>query len=167
MDGKNENDAAEVRSWWGLVDKLRALNCAVVVIHHMGKGDFSEYRGSTDIKAAADRFFTFEKIIPAKASEDCPLTKFRLERTKCRMAFPEFMGKTTVDVSAKGEFTITAKRKLGILEMVLSNNSEINQTDFIAEADLVGISERKAIAFLNDKALVKSKPGKGKTRHYP
>ena len=168
MDGHNENDSSEVRAWWNLTEKLRKLGCAVIVLHHTGKGETSsEFRGSTDIKNAADRFFTFQKFIPKGASEDCPLTRFKLERTKCRLAHPEFSGKTSVDVSKDGIFTFSAKRKLSLLEKILIDNPGITQTDFIEEAAMSDIPKNKALAFLNDKALVKAKKGKtGNTCNY-
>jgi len=58
----DENEASEMRPFMDQFRKLADLGATVSVIAHAGKSDDSDYRGSSDIKAAVDTAYKIEKM---------------------------------------------------------------------------------------------------------
>jgi len=79
----SEKDATETRQHMNLYRKLAAEGATIVVLHHTGKSETSkEYRGSSDIKAAADMGFVLERTDGSAAGSE--LAGLRLVPFKSR-----------------------------------------------------------------------------------
>lgn len=58
---KDENSASEMRVVMGHLRRLAAVGATVVALHHRGKSEASNYRGSTDILGAVDVGFKLSR----------------------------------------------------------------------------------------------------------
>jgi AAA domain len=64
-DDEDENLVTDVRRFWTRTTALTDLGCAVLVMHHAGKGENTKtYRGSTDITAKVDFHFVLKNKSP-------------------------------------------------------------------------------------------------------
>jgi hypothetical protein len=74
----DENDAGETRAYLTQCRRLADLGATVLLLHHSGKGESSsDYRGSSDIKAAADACFKLANIGPTNCIERLRLKPFK------------------------------------------------------------------------------------------
>jgi hypothetical protein len=80
----DEKDATETRRHMSLYRALAAAGATVIVLHHTGKSEGAkEYRGSSDIKAAADIGFLLERADGSVAGSE--LAGMRLMPFKSRL----------------------------------------------------------------------------------
>lgn len=78
FNGADENDAAATRTYMQRARFLADMGAVVVFLHHSGKGESSaDYRGSSDIKAAADSCWKLANIGPSNRIERLRLKPFK------------------------------------------------------------------------------------------
>jgi len=95
MDG-NENSTEDIRRFMQQLRDLATLGAAVVILHHVGKGENAqEYRGSSDIKAAIDVGFILRNFGETR------LSKLALKPFKARFTVTDTMALSY----EHGEFT--------------------------------------------------------------
>jgi hypothetical protein len=79
----NEQQATETRAFMNHFRALANVGATVLILHHTGKvKTASQYRGSSDIKAAVDTAY----VLRSPASENGKLTWLILQNFKCRFA---------------------------------------------------------------------------------
>jgi archaellum biogenesis ATPase FlaH len=101
MDGDDENDTQHIGKFWSRFDSLVRENCAIIILHHSGKGDSTRtYRGSSDIPGPADYHFVLSNESPSKQR----LTKMKLQRVKQREPSDAFSEDVLINISADGQF---------------------------------------------------------------
>lgn len=76
--GGDENDSSETRAFMQHCRRLADLGATVLMLHHSGKAETSQdYRGSSDIKAAADACFKLANIGPTNCIERLRIKPFK------------------------------------------------------------------------------------------
>jgi hypothetical protein len=76
--GGDENDSTETRAFMQHCRRLADLGGTVLLLHHSGKAESSaDYRGSSDIKAAADACFKLSNIGPTNCIERIRIKPFK------------------------------------------------------------------------------------------
>jgi len=122
MDG-NENSTEDIRRFMQQLRDLATLGAAVVILHHVGKGENAqEYRGSSDIKAAIDLGFILRNFGETR------LSKLALKPFKARFTVTE-----TMAISYEhGEFTAENAPQAGDdgLTELLRSNPELKKSEF-------------------------------------
>jgi AAA domain len=108
--GQKENLTEDVRAFYGQFNKLLALGCAVVVMHHTGKGlSTKNGSGTEDIEGVSDYMFKIVNVTRDKAgklSSAVKIKKMTLERLKGRDPHALWDEKVHIDISDDGAFTI-------------------------------------------------------------
>jgi hypothetical protein len=143
--GKKENLTEDIREFYGQFNKLLAMGCAVVVLHHTGKGESTkEGSGSEDIHAVSDYVFKIKNVTrdsAGKISAAVPIKKMAIERLKSRDVCELWDETVYLDIADDGSFTIgeAAKSKE-------SNVTTVDETATVADSDKL-------------KAIVKANPG--------
>ena len=146
----DENSTKDIKKLWRQLAKLKNLGCAVIVLHHTGKGDSTKKtggRGSSDIPAGAN--FVFMITNPGKDGAD--LVKMEITRQKKRNNYPFGLdGKMTVNLSESGE--LTAESINQPLIDLLRKNPDITGSDFedLAQKAKIGGGQKAVRKFLKE-----------------
>jgi hypothetical protein len=108
--GQKENLTEDIRAFYGQFNKLLAQGCAVVVMHHTGKGlSTKNGSGTEDIEGVSDYLFKIVNVTRDKAgklSSAVKIKKMTLERLKGRDPHALWDEKVHIDISDDGAFTI-------------------------------------------------------------
>lgn len=140
----SEQDSSETRQYLKLYRDLVNEGCAVILLHHTGKGENSkQYRGSSDIKAAADQAFCLELIGQAEEGRSA----LRLLPFKSRMAHVKTL---RLDMSSSGfhasEHGTPTNRE--IVEQLIEENPDMVGVDLVKLAVARGVAKNRAEAVL-------------------
>jgi hypothetical protein len=126
--------------------ELRALATAgatVVVLHHKPKGEGSQYRGSSDIRAGVDVAFA--------VSQDREAGTVKFACFKNRLA-PEFALTLRPELTLQGDFTVVDggrdennREQVQALRAAISSEPGLSQDEILQRVDL---PHKKAISLL-------------------
>jgi hypothetical protein len=141
----DENDSRTVREFFAQFRTLANLGCAVVVLHNSGKAETArEYRGSSDIKAAADIAYTLTNFA------DGELGKMRLKSFKMRFT----VSRDLILQYKAGDFVIddrplaTLKTITEQLTELLRNHPQCSTTEFETAAKEKNLPRLRAREYL-------------------
>lgn len=122
MEG-NENSAEDVRAFFNPLRHIAHLGAAVVILHHTGKGESTQYfRGSSDIKGAIDNGFVMRN------EGETRLTTVTLQAFKTRYAVTDKFALSYQD----GEFVAKDAEQASalIVTHLLRSNAGISMKEF-------------------------------------
>ena len=163
----DENSSNEVRRFMTRMRRLANLGVTIILLHHVGKGESSsEYRGSSDIKAAVDIGICIEN------DGGSELGTLQLRAFKTRFPISRDLtlkyvdGEFKADSPAKKAFSST---KDALWEL-LRNNPGIKKAEFGELASTAGLPRDQARRFLEAGVVnktVRMVPGKkGALQHF-
>jgi hypothetical protein len=161
----SEQDSSETRKYLKLYRDLVNEGCAVVLLHHTGKGENSkQYRGSSDIKAAADQAFCLELMGQPEEGRSA----LRLLPFKSRMAHVKTL---RFDMTSSG-FQVSAfsgQTNRETVEQVVEKNPDSVGGAIVELAVARGVTKHRAEAVLvegvRDGWLIMT-PGSRNKKHY-
>jgi AAA domain len=132
MKGQKENNADDISDWFRLFDKLLKLGCAVVILHHTGKGETTQHgRGSLDIEGATDYMFKLENVTPGangKPDSSLPISVVSIDRIKGRIPCELWDQKVFVHIGKDGSFSVGEKP-------TKSKSAALDETATVADSD--------------------------------
>jgi hypothetical protein len=156
----NENDAGETRAFMQLCRNLADTGATVVLLHHSGKGESSQdYRGSSDIKAAADACFKLANIGPTSCLE-----RLRIKPFKSRfLVDSEIILRYSDGVFGReGAGGSQRRTDAELLEELLKQNAGVTVREFEALAPQRGVARNYARMWLDNRVkdgCVRVNPG--------
>lgn len=142
MDG-NENSTEDIRRFMQQLRDLATLGAAVVILHHVGKGENAqEYRGSSDIKAAIDVGFILRNFGETR------LNKLALKPFKARFTVTDTMAISY----EQGQFILENAPQAGDdgLTELLRSNPELKKSEFEALALKRGFKRSHIRSFVDN-----------------
>jgi len=176
--GTDENKSTDISGIMGFLRALTKEGATVVVLHHTGKADKSEYRGSSDILGGVDVAYTIKKSEGLNALNlKCIKSRFHMETDipveivsdDTSMRFED----ATLSIARsreKEEIQQMEAIKEIIQEFELQNQKSPNQSELVNQVnDKLGISkhETRRLLIKGDGRFWKSEGGgKGKPIYY-
>jgi len=140
----DENDASQMRAFMRGLRRLADLGATVVLLHHSGKND-SNYRGSTDFKAAIDIGFKLFNF-----GDPSRLTNLRLKAFK-----PRFEVLRQIVLNCRGgrfesdQKPVACTTEVTVKQIIMSNPG-IKTKEFENSAAAKGIARNQARGWLDD-----------------
>lgn len=92
--GTDENSASDMNPFMGFLKRLTRTGATVLILHHAGKSESSEYRGSSDILGGVDIAYTIKKSEddPPILTLKCIKSRFYQERDITVKVFADDIG---------------------------------------------------------------------------
>jgi hypothetical protein len=146
LDG-DENNASEVRTFMRQLRQLADLGAAVVLLHHIGKGETSrDYRGSSDIKASADVCYSLTNLGEGQ------LERLRLKAFKTRFTVERDLILHYIEGRFQSDERPNAVNRTVTeqLYQLLRQNPAIRKTKFEELAAARGLGRDRGRRFLDD-----------------
>jgi predicted RNA-binding Zn-ribbon protein involved in translation (DUF1610 family) len=75
-DGADENSAVEMRHVTEFMQRLKACGATVLMLHHAGKAETSNFRGSSELAAGVDVSYTLRKPKDGRLDLECCKSRF-------------------------------------------------------------------------------------------
>lgn len=140
--GADENSAKDMAPVMGFLRKLTSCGATVLLLHHSGKKDGSELRGSSDILAGVDIAYMLVKDAPGRITMKCIKNRYAQEETLIIGISEDEEGYLSFnDLSAQErdlrimEQEMEYKKLQGIISFLEKEGIEANQSRIIKEAN--------------------------------
>jgi archaellum biogenesis ATPase FlaH len=136
----SEQDSSETRKYLDHYRRLVNEGCAVILLHHTGKGENSkQYRGSSDIKAAADQAFCLELVGQSEEGH----SSLRLMPFKSRMAHIKPL-RFEMTSSGFQVSTYSGPTNRQIFEQIIAEKPDMLGGEIVKLAQARGIAKNRA-----------------------
>jgi len=164
----DENSATEMRHHMSLYRALSSLGASSLIIHHRSVKGESDYRGSSDIRAAVDAAWRLSRDDGSNASEALGRLVLKPYKTRTGPGKPiriEFNDGLFLPVDGP------ARPPLEIVLELITCYPGSTQTELIKLAKNQGLGEHRLIEALNEAVLarkIEARRGKhNRLRYYP
>lgn len=168
----NENTATDMSKVFTFLRSLTNAGATILVLHHSGKSEGSEYRGSSDIKGAVDLAYTIKrednrtlilKCIKSRYNEEVDI-KVGIVSDQSRLIFEDISDELASEAAEEENI------KLSNIRSIIMNLEKPTQSEIVKAAKKKLTLSRKPILSLLKKGTghywTSENCGKGKPTYY-
>jgi hypothetical protein len=172
--GTDENSSTDIREVIGFLRSLTKAGATVLVLHHKGKGDGSDYRGSSDILGGVDMAYTIKK--PETGSTltiKCLKSRYSMEKDFPVEVISDPDGESIRFEDATQKIAQAREQeeheKMETIKGIIHGLDNPNQGQIIERAKKLEISKNETLRLLSrgeDKFWASETEGRGRPIHY-
>lgn len=171
-EGVNENVATDIRTVFAFLRSLTNEGATILVLHHAGKSEESQYRGSSDIKGAVDVAYTIKKEEDHVLTLRCFKSRYNFEQDiRVRVVSDEDrLSFKDITVEHASEAAQQEDVKLRVIHSIIADLGKPTQSELVTVVrEKFNLSRNPVLELLNrgdNRYWRRENYGKGKAVHY-